>query len=167
MRWVLVSAHGGKLLSTRYNCATFNPQLPIMQQVTVCVPASTSNLGPGFDCLGVALRVYNSVTIIRGRKHSSSRIVNEAAHLFFKRSSAKSFSYRSVITQGVPRSRGLGSSATLRVGALLALNRLTGNSLDRLSIFRLSAELEGHPDNAAPSIFGGFTVVRGETFKRF
>jgi homoserine kinase len=138
-----------------------------MQQVTVRVPASTSNLGPGFDCLGVALRVYNSVTIVRGGKHFSSRIVDEAARLFFKRSSAKSFSYGSVIIQGVPRSRGLGSSATLRVGALFALNRLAGNPLDRLSIFRLCAELEGHPDNAAPSIFGGFTVVRGENVQRF
>jgi homoserine kinase len=59
----------------------------------------------------------------------------------------------------VPRCRGLGGSATVRLGILLALNRLSGDPLDRLSMFRLCAELEGHPDNAAPAAFGGFTVV--------
>ena len=54
-----------------------------------------------------------------------------------------------------------GSSATIRLGILLALNRLSGNPLDRFTIFRLCAELEGHPDNAAPATFGGFTVVQG------
>ena len=58
-----------------------------------------------------------------------------------------------------PRCRGLGSSATVRLGILLALNRLSGDPLDRLGLFGLCAELEGHPDNAAPAGFGGFTVV--------
>jgi homoserine kinase len=60
----------------------------------------------------------------------------------------------------VPRCRGLGSSATVRLGILLGLNRLSGESLDRLTLFRLCAESEGHPDNAAPATFGGFTVVQ-------
>jgi len=55
----------------------------------------------------------------------------------------------------------LGSSATVRLGILLGLNRLSGEPLDRLALFRLCAELEGHPDNAAPATFGGFTVVQG------
>jgi len=55
----------------------------------------------------------------------------------------------------------LGSSATIRLAILVALNRLSGSPLDRLAIFRLCAELEGHPDNAAPATFGGFTVVHG------
>ena len=55
----------------------------------------------------------------------------------------------------------------MRLGVLQALNAFTGNRVDRLSIFQLCAELEGHPDNAAPAIFGGFTVVRGQTFQRF
>lgn len=142
-------------------------QLPIMQQVTVRVPASTSNLGPGFDCLGVALRLYNSVTILRGIKHSSTGVVDETARRFFKQTGSKSFPFHCVIEQGVPRSRGLGSSATLRAGVLLALNRLAGSPLDQFSIFRLCAELEGHSDNAAPAIFGGFTVVRGDMVQRF
>jgi homoserine kinase len=132
-----------------------------MQQVTVRVPGSTSNLGPGFDCLGVALCIHNSVTVIRGESHepSSVRLVSEAADRFFKQARRRPFSFSCFITEQVPRSRGVGSSATVRLGILLALNRFIGDPLDRLTVFRLCAELEGHPDNAAPATFGGFTVV--------
>ena len=132
-----------------------------MQQITVRVPASTSNLGPGFDCLGVALRIYDSVTIapVSSRQHFHPQIVSEAADRFFNRTRRRPFPFSSSITKQIPQSRGLGSSATIRLGVLLALNRLSGNPLDRLKVFQLCAELEGHPDNAAPAIFGGFTVV--------
>jgi homoserine kinase len=130
-----------------------------MQQVIVRVPASTSNLGPGFDCLGVALRLYNETTVIKDAKSSPAAIAQEAADFFFQRTACARFSV-SVSTKGdVPISRGLGSSVTVRLGVLFALNALTGNQLDRLSIFQLCAHLEGHPDNAAPAAFGGFTVV--------
>jgi homoserine kinase len=138
-----------------------------MQQVTVRVPASTSNLGPGFDCLGVALRVYNDVVVTRGAKSRVQAGVKEAADLFFQHTRRAPFSFSVSITGNVPRSRGLGSSVTLRLGVLHALNALTGNRLDRLSVFQLCAQLEGHPDNAAPATFGGFTVVRGEMVQRF
>jgi homoserine kinase len=133
-----------------------------MQQVTVRVPASTSNLGPGYDCLGVALRLHNRVTIVRGKMPRSPhpRIVSDAAEQFFKQTRRRSFSFSCSIVEQVPRCRGLGSSATVRLGILLGLNRLSGDPLDRHSLFRLCAELEGHPDNAAPASFGGFTVVR-------
>jgi homoserine kinase len=132
-----------------------------MEQITVRVPASTSNLGPGFDCLGVALRIYNTVTMARGvsRQHLHPRIVSEAADRFFNQARHRAFSFSCSIVERIPRSRGLGSSATIRLGILLALNRLSGNPLDRLKIFQSCAELEGHPDNAAPATFGGFTVV--------
>jgi len=134
-----------------------------MQQITVRVPASTSNLGPGFDCLGVALRIYNTVTMRRRppREHVHPRIVSEAADLFFKQTHRRAFSFSCSTAEQIPRSRGLGSSATIRLAILVALNRLSGSQLDRLTIFRLCAELEGHPDNAAPATFGGFTVVHG------
>ena len=133
-----------------------------MQQVTVRVPASTSNLGPGYDCLGVALRLHNSVTVVRGKMAGSyhPRIVSDAADRFFKQTRRRAFSFSCSIVERVPRCRGLGSSATVRLGILFALNRLSGDPLDRLSLFRLCAELEGHPDNAAPAAFGGFTVVQ-------
>ena len=134
----------------------------IMQQVTVRVSASTSNLGPGYDCLGVALRLYNSVTVVRGKAARSSqpRIVSDAAERFFKQTRRRAFSFSCSIVERVPRYRGLGSSATVRLGILLGLNHLSGNPLDRLTVFQLCAESEGHPDNAAPATFGGLTVVQ-------
>ena len=138
-----------------------------MQQVTVRVPASTSNLGPGFDCLGVALRIYNSVTVTSGRspEQPHPQIVSQAAGRFFKRARRRVFSFSSSIVEEIPRSRGLGGSATIRLGILHGLNRLSGDPLDRFALFRLCAELEGHPDNAAPATFGGFTVVAGSTLR--
>jgi homoserine kinase len=146
-----------------------------MQQVTVRVPASTSNLGPGFDCLGVALRIYNSVTVTSGRlsEQPCPSIVSQAAHRFFKQARRREFSFSFSIEAELPQSGGLGSSATLRLGILHALNQLSGGPLDRLTIFQLCADLEGHPDNAAPASFGGFTVVSGSrqrgvtVFQRF
>jgi homoserine kinase len=138
-----------------------------MQQVTVRVPASTSNLGPGFDCLGVALRIYNDVIVTRGEKSRLPAIAHAAADLFFQRTRCAPFSFSISIRGDVPSSRGLGGSATVRLGVLLAMNFLSGNRLDRLSIFQLCAQLEGHPDNAAPAVFGGFTVVREENVQRF
>src|SRR5438046_8069344 len=139
-----------------------------MESVTIRIPASTSNLGPGFDCLGVALRIYNSVTISRAAKQEYlAPIAAEAADLFFKRTKRRRFAFSCSATEKIPRSRGLGSSATIRLGILHGLNELTRQPLDRLSIFQLCAELEGHPDNAAPSSFGGFTVARGENVQRF
>ena len=138
-----------------------------MQQVTVRVPASTSNLGPGFDCLGVALRLYNRVSVARGKEKGVSPLVREAARLFFVRARVKPFSFSCQATDNVPRARGLGSSATIRVGLLLALNELAGKPLVRSALFEMCAELEGHPDNAAPAMFGGFTVVRGRHVQRF
>jgi homoserine kinase len=139
-----------------------------MQSVTVRVPASTSNLGPGFDCLGVALRLYNSITTrpVKDRQRPE-KIVLEAADLFFKRTKRSRFNFACSANENVPRCRGLGSSATIRLGVLHGLNELRGRPLDRLTIFRLCAELEKHPDNAAPASLGGFTVARGENVQRF
>lgn len=145
-----------------------------MQQIVVRVPASTSNLGPGFDCLGVGLRLYNEIALSRSPKTRSRRgekkhrpIVRQAATLFFKTVRLRPFAFSCSIADEIPQSRGLGSSASVRVGVLHGLNELTGKPLDRLSIFRLGARLEGHPDNVAPAVFGGFTVVRGEDVQRF
>ncbi len=151
--------------------------MPRIQSVTIRVPASTSNLGPGFDCLGVALRLYNSVIISRskdqlfGKRQSGSdrqeKIVTQAANLFFKRTKRSPIPFSCSANEKIPRCRGLGSSATIRLAVLHGLNELTGRLLDRLSIFQLAAELEGHPDNAAPASFGGITVVRSENVQRF
>jgi len=138
-----------------------------MNQVIVRVPASTSNFGPGFDCLGAALRIYNEVTVTRGAPEILSPIARETARIFFKAARVRPISFGCAISDKIPRRRGLGSSATVRGGLLLALNTLTGGSLSRQRIFELCADLEGHPDNAAPAIFGGFTIVRGKSVQRF
>lgn len=138
-----------------------------MKQVTIRVPASTSNLGPGFDCLGVALRIYSNVIVTRGAKSRLPPIARAAADLFFQRTRCAQFSFSISVKGDVPSSRGLGGSATVRLGVLFAMNVLSGNRLERSSIFQLGAQLEGHPDNAAPAAFGGFTVVRGKNVQRF
>lgn len=139
-----------------------------MEKATIRVPASTSNLGPGFDCLGIALRIYNSITLRRANvRQNQEKIIAEAADRFFKQTKRRPFSFFCSANEKIPRCRGLGSSATMRLGILHGLNELCGGPLNRLSIFHLCAELEGHPDNAAPCSFGGFTVVRGENFQRF
>ena len=131
-----------------------------MQQVTVRVPASTSNLGPGSTASGVALRLYNNVTDFAAPR---------AGRLFDSRRGRRIF--RTQPTQAIPiflldrrrRSRGPAASAAARrsgIGVVHGLNELAGRPLQRQEIFEICAELEGHPDNAAPAAYGGFNVVR-------
>ena len=138
-----------------------------MQQVTVRAPASTSNLGPGFDCLGVALALYNQVTIKSGTPGGGHRMVREAARKFFAVANCKQFDFSCDIRGNVPIGRGLGSSVTVRLGVLHALNEIAQTNLSHNELFKLCAKLEGHPDNAAPASFGGFTVARGTDVQRF
>ncbi len=138
-----------------------------MTEVTIRVPASTSNLGPGFDCLGVALRLYNQVAVRRGGRGARAPMIAAAADAFFARAGRRSFAFTAKISGEVPVSRGLGSSVTVRLGVIHGLNHLLGKPLPRAVIFELCAQLEGHPDNAAPAEFGGFNVVRGFSRQRF
>lgn len=132
-----------------------------MSVVRVKVPASTANLGPGFDCLGIALQIYNWVTIKHEASKQSDPMVEATASAFFRRTGELPFPFLCKITGEVPRSRGLGSSVTVRLGVLHGLNELAGSPLGRQEVFELCAELESHPDNAAPAAFGGFTIARG------
>lgn len=139
-----------------------------MSVVRVRVPATTANLGPGFDCLGIALRIYNWITVQREASTPSDGMVEAACAAFFKRSTTRPFPVRCKISGEVPRARGLGSSVTVRLGVLHGLNELAGSPLSREEIFELCAKLEGHPDNAAPAAFGGFTIAcAGGAFQRY
>jgi homoserine kinase len=138
-----------------------------MQQVTVRASASTSNLGPGFDCLGVALSLYNQVTVKSGTAGGGNRMVRDAARKFFAVVNCKPFDFSCDILGNVPIGRGLGSSVTVRLGVLHALNEIARTNLSRDELFKLCAELEGHPDNAAPASFGGFTIARGTDVQHF
>jgi homoserine kinase len=131
-----------------------------MQAVRVRVPATTANVGPGFDCLGIALRIYNVVTVQNRPGGPEDGFVAQAAEAFFQRAGVRPFPFSWKVTGKVPRSRGMGSSVTVRLGLLHGLNALSGHPLSAEVLFALCAELEGHPDNAAPAAFGGFTIAR-------
>ena len=121
-------------------------------------PASTSNLGPGFDCLG--LRFASITTCHFAARRPVDSLVGAAADAFFARTQRKSFPFSCSIAGDVPQARGLGGSATVRHGVVHGLNVLAGRPLQRHELFEICAELEGHPDNAAPAAYGGFNVVR-------
>ena len=131
-----------------------------MQKVTIRVPASTSNLGPGFDCLGVALRLYNHVTVSRGCGEAPGKMIRAAGDAFFERAGRTPFPFSCSIAGEIPQCRGLGSSAALRLGGVHGLNALSNRPLQRQEMFEICALLEDHPDNAAPASYGGFNVVR-------
>jgi homoserine kinase len=131
-----------------------------MKSVTTRVPATTANLGPGFDCLGVALGIENRVTVERVETAEHAKIVADAAELFFQTAEINPFGFAWRIEGDVPQSRGLGSSVTVRLGVLHGLDALSSSKLGPRRLYELCAELEGHPDNAAPAAFGGFTVAR-------
>jgi homoserine kinase len=130
-----------------------------MDSVTVRVPATSANLGPGYDCLGVALKLSNRLTVRRGGPPRTHVMASNAAARFFAAAGLEPFAFHWSIEGEVPESRGLGSSVTVRLGLLHGLNELNGRPLSREQLFALCAQLEGHPDNAAPAAFGGFTVA--------
>jgi homoserine kinase len=131
-----------------------------MASVSVKVPATTANLGPGYDCMGIALQIYNTVTVRKAKSSAPPHpMVEEAAAAFFAAARKRPFRFAWKIDGEVPKSRGLGSSVTLRLGILHGLNDLAGSPLDRDQLFHLCAKLEGHPDNAGPAAYGGFTLT--------
>lgn len=143
---------------------------PNPDTVAVRVPASTSNCGAGFDTLGLAFRLHNRVTLVRSNTAEptpsrpedglAAQMVTEAAAAFFKASNRTSFGFTYRIEGEVPPARGLGSSVTVRAGVVAGLNALADAGLDRSRLVALVTALEGHPDNAAAGILGGFCVPR-------
>ena len=135
------------------------------------VPATTANLGPGFDCLGLALDWWNSIVVepandwkiqVRGLNENipadKTNMTIEHMQLFFKRVGKKMPPVHITMTNRIPIGRGLGSSAAALVGGLVAGNVLAGEPLSRFELLELANECEGHPDNVSAAIFGGFTV---------
>src|SRR5258705_10541992 len=134
-----------------------------MQSVAVTVPCSTSNLGSGFDTLGLGLALHNHITLTR-RRHSAIRIssqidaadkpaaealVREATDLFFQHVRTKPFGFDVAVKGNVPIARGLGYSSTLRAGIIAGLNHLSAAKLTGETLLHLVTQLEGHPDNAS------------------
>jgi homoserine kinase len=140
--------------------------------VVVRVPGSTSNCGAGFDTLGLALNLYNRVTVSRAAgavpvpsRPSEARaqsMAAEAAAAFAAATGRPAPGFRYRIEGNVPPARGLGSSVTVTAGIIAGLDALEGTALGRPRLVALVARIEGHPDNAGASILGGFCVSRSD-----
>lgn len=146
----------------------------------VRVPATSANLGPGFDALGLALQCHNFVTVQESnsgadeieahgegaaflkRSKPSENIALLAAHALLKKLDAPSTFLKISLENNIPLARGLGSSSAAIVGALAATNawlqQRHGTSADGSTLLALAAKLEGHSDNVAPALLGGLVV---------
>ena len=147
-----------------------------MEKSIVRVPATTANLGPGFDCLGIALDIFNELTV--AQTHSLNIIVQgEGTGQISLRQD--NLVYRAIATvfaklgkpvpelslnclNRIPLARGLGSSAAAVAGGLVAANELLGKPLSSDELLQLGAGMEGHADNIAPALFGGCQLVYRE-----
>lgn len=140
--------------------------------VTVRVPASTSNCGAGFDTLGLALALYNRVTVTRDDSGTATpqparpadaraeAMVKDTAAAFFHAANCRATGFVYRIEGDVPPARGLGSSVTVIGGILTGLNELFAANLSRHKLVEIATALEGHPDNASAGLLGGFCVSR-------
>jgi homoserine kinase len=138
--------------------------------IHVRVPATSANLGPGFDCLGIALNLELSVVMTPSAsdefRYSGEGTITETADNLihtgfqeaFRRSGNKFPRATFTVENPIPLARGLGSSSAALISGAAIANHMLGNHLGREGVFQLTAELEGHPDNVAPATFGGFAV---------
>ncbi|ABB57470.1 homoserine kinase [Synechococcus elongatus] len=140
-------------------------------RVRVAVPATTANLGPGFDCLGAALTLYNHFWFapastgeleITARGMDAEKISGDRDNLvyrafaaFFEKQEQPVPALKLEIELAVPLARGLGSSATAIVAGLVGANALAGSPWSNAQLCDLATELEGHPDNVVPALLGG------------
>jgi homoserine kinase len=149
----------------------------IGQGVVVHVPATTANLGPGFDCLGAALELDNVFElrcveggsqrfdlIIEGREGAHLRggpdnLVYRAAQRVWKEAGEEPVGLEARVRLAVPPARGLGSSATAIVAGLIGANALVGEVLSKEKLLELAIDIEGHPDNVVPSLVGGLCMT--------
>ncbi len=136
------------------------------RSVTVRVPATSANLGPGFDAMGIALELTGDVTISHHDRPApfprdkAEQIALAAARAVFQHAGTPpTVTLQATYEGAIPVGRGLGASAVLRVGAVVAANALLGEPFTPDQLAVLAAELEGHADNVVPALFGGFQVV--------
>jgi len=156
-------------------------------KVSVKVPATTANIGPGFDCMGMALPIYNTITIEEtvlpgtgveinvladtdiidnvSLDHipvDENSIVYKAVELLYNMIGQTPSELKITIQSNIPVARGLGSSSSVIVGALIAANELLGRPADEDALLSIACEIEGHPDNITPAIVGGLVISSQE-----
>lgn len=147
-----------------------------LNKVTVRVPGTSANCGPGFDCLGLAATIYNDLELTLLEEKSltieahgdgaetiptdEKNIIWKAARMVLDRS-GNGNKFKGAILKmknNIPMSRGLGSSAAAIVAGLTAANEIVNKPFSKREILKFATEIEGHPDNVAPAIYGGFTI---------
>ena len=156
-------------------------------KISVKVPATTANLGPGVDCLGMALPVYNTITIeetvlpgtgieinvmndneaadellMEHIPMDENSIIYKAVELLYNSIGQTPSELKITVQSQIPIARGLGSSASVIVGGLLAANELLGRPADEVALLSIATEVEGHPDNVTPAIVGGLVLSSQE-----
>lgn len=145
-----------------------------MKQVTVHIPATSANLGPGFDCLGLALTLHHTVTFTRRTQpglhisadgedaakipRDASNLVWRSAEMIFERVRERPFPLHIHQQNAIPIGSGLGSSSSAVLAGMLGANALLGRPFTRDQILQMATDLEGHPDNVAPAIHGSLTL---------
>ncbi|GAC1361954.1 MAG: homoserine kinase [Actinomycetota bacterium] len=148
--------------------------------VRVRVPATVANLGPGFDCLGVALGTYLELRVSRlsaldraeiAGGDPSIPLAEDLTHIAFLRAFALAGKaappVRIEVVTAYPRARGMGSSASAIVAGLVAARALGDLGLSDRELAELAVEIEGHPDNVLPALLGGLVLAAGRGWMRF
>ena len=137
--------------------------------IRVRVPATSANIGPGFDAMGLALKMYNEfgfeelqegVEIVgfNEKYNNEENLVLISVRRLYKAAGKELKGIRISVKEGIPVSRGLGSSAACIVGGLMGANAILNEALSRDELIALAVEIEGHPDNVVPAFEGGLTV---------
>ena len=139
--------------------------------VRVTVPATSANMGSGYDSIGIALEMYNVIDLAENDhidisdkngqfvpKDESNLIYQCAKRVYDE--CGKPLSGLTIVEDcAIPQTRGLGSSSACTVAGIMGANALLGEPLDRNAVIDLAATIEGHPDNSTPAILGGFCVA--------
>ena len=138
-------------------------------KIKVSVPATSANVGSGFDALGLAVTLYNTVTFEESDRldisaadgtripRNESNLVYRSAKGLFDKVGKKTPPLKIVQTNPIPMARGLGSSSACIIAGLLGANRMLGDVLNTQELLTLATAIEGHPDNVAPALLGGLT----------
>lgn len=145
-------------------------------EIKVKSPASSANIGPCFDCAGIAFPLYNVVRVKKSDKNEIKVIIDEKGDVrtfivdekniiyqsiqkFYEKINKKIEGYEIYTETEIPIARGLGSSASVIAGTLIGINKLNDDILTKQDLIDIAASIEGHPDNTTPAFVGGFVVA--------
>lgn len=137
------------------------------------IPATSANLGPGFDCLGLALNLFNTISVetsssweirLTGKYNTDlpvdeSNLVWQTMRYLWEKVNYPAPQLTLTLENNIPPARGLGSSSAAIVGGLVVANALAGAPFSQLELLQMANELEGHPDNVTPALYGGVTLA--------